>query len=556
MSNSGNEPKSGAELAFGAGLMGLAYWLYPEGDASFQQWMFMGISGFMGAVTAGKGLQTLQLNRKTKQARLAAMEPTGTFGSAHFAGLNELHAAGLTHPAGLFLGAQDGAPLFYDGKAHLLTVAPARQGKGVSVVIPNLLHFQGSVFVTDPKGELAGVTAKHRAETFGHKVFILNPWGLHGLPQHRFNPLQGLLEAFADDHLRRGIMDDVSALALQLLPEPADGKNKFFREGSRKILRALLLHFATRDMADKCTLTELWRTIQNVSRFKDTLVAMAGNESLNGIIADFADDLSYFMRDNPEQFGDFREGASQAISIFDPNGYVGESVSASDFSFRELKEGKVSVYLVIPPDRIVTHGAWLGLLTKQAIDAVSRTKGDARVLFMLDEFANMGKLAGLAESLTALPGLGVRVWIIVQEMADLRRVYGNDTTQTIASQAEVKQFFAVQSPELAKALSAQLGQRTVKTVSMNLGKKDTDEVGQNVGETGRPLLSADELRQLPANKQLLLVKSLPPILSDRTAYWSVSPWNVWAAANPVEGAHPMSVPQFTLNYKMKGDSDV
>jgi type IV secretion system protein VirD4 len=62
---------------------------------------------------------------------------------------------------------------------------------------------------------------------------------------------------------------------------------------------------------------------------------------------------------------------------------------------------------------------------------------------MLDEFANIGKLAGLAESLTALPGLGVRVWMIVQELAELVRIYGPNTAKTIQSQAEVRQFFAV-----------------------------------------------------------------------------------------------------------------
>jgi type IV secretion system protein VirD4 len=69
-----------------------------------------------------------------------------------------------------------------------VTVAPARQGKGINVVIPNLLHFQGSVFVTDPKGELAAVTAAHRAERFGQKVYVLNPWGVHGLHLHRSVP--------------------------------------------------------------------------------------------------------------------------------------------------------------------------------------------------------------------------------------------------------------------------------------------------------------------------------------------------------------------------------
>ncbi|MFD0986237.1 type IV secretory system conjugative DNA transfer family protein [Methyloligella solikamskensis] len=556
MNTQRKEPKSYAEIAFGFGLMGLGYWLWPEGSAYAQQWIASGLCGFLGGVTVLKGTQTFQRELKVKRDREAAALPSGTYGNARFAGLDDLQASGLTHPAGLFLGAQDGVPLFYDGKAHLLTVAPARQGKGITVVIPNLLHFQGSVFITDPKGELAAVTAAHRAQTFGQKVIVLNPWGLHGLPQHRFNPLQGLVEAAADEHLRRGLIEDASAIALQLVPEPNDAKNRYFREGSRKILRALMLHFATRGQPEKCTLPELWRTIQNVTRLKDTLIAMAGSEALHGVVADFASDLSAVMADTPEQFGDFREGAAQAVSIFDPNGYVGESVMGSDFSFRELKTGKVSIYLVIPPDRIATHGAWLGLLTKQAIDAVGRTQGSSPVLFMLDEFANMGKLAGLAESLTALPGLGVRVWMIVQELADLRRVYGRETTETIASQAEVKQFFAVQNPELAKALSSQLGTRTMKTKSFNLGREADDQVGETLGETGRPLLSADEIRQLPAIKQLLLVKSLPPVLADKVAFWDVAPWNHWAAPNPVEGAHPQSKPLVTLTYQKKEEANV
>lgn len=552
MNGRNDKPKSGVEIAFGVGLGTLGLYIWPEAGGTVHEYAFGGISTFMGGITALKGLQTLRHERKALQSRQDAEHTSGAYGDARFASVEELAAAGLTNPQGLFLGMQDGVPLFFSGKAHLLTVAPARKGKGIAAVIPNLLHYPGSVFVTDPKGELASVTAKHRAEMFGHKVVVLNPWGLHGLPQHRFNPLQGLVDAYADEHLRRGLLEDAASLALQLLPEPADGKNRYFREGSRKILRALMLHFATIEDGKRCTLTELWRTLQSATRLKKIIVAMAGNESLNGIIADFADDMASQIADSPEQFGDFREGALQAVSIFDPNGYVGESVSVSDFSFAELKQGKVSVYLVIPPDRVATHGAWLGLVTKQAIDAVGRAQGDGKVLFMLDEFANLGKLAGLAEALTTLPGLGVRVWMFVQELADLRRVYGKETTETILSQAEVKQFFGVQNPELAKDLSAQLGKRTVKTRNYNLGKTETDDVGESLGETGQDLLTAGEIMRLSADEQLVFAGAIHPIRAKKVPYWLVDPWNRFAATNPVEGAHPLARPLFTLNYTSKG----
>ncbi len=64
---------------------------------------------------------------------------------------------------------------------------------------------------------------------------------------------------------------------------------------------------------------------------------------------------------------------------------------------------------MIPAEHIATYKPWLGLITQQAINAVAREKGEQEVLLLLDEFANLGRLAGLAEALTLLPGYGVRV---------------------------------------------------------------------------------------------------------------------------------------------------
>ncbi|MBN9251137.1 MAG: type IV secretory system conjugative DNA transfer family protein, partial [Mesorhizobium sp.] len=476
---------------------------------------------------------------------------SGIYGTAAFMTGDAAARAGLTDPAGLFLGSLGGRLLFHNGKAHLITVAPARKGKGISVVVPNLLHWQGSVFVTDAKGELAAVTAAHRQNTFGQKVFVVNPWGLHGLPQHRFNPLAYLVDLDDDEAVRRGLTEEVAALALQLLPEPEDARNRYFREGSRKLLRALMLHLATRQVRGDCTLPELWRLLQNSGKLDAALADMAGSDALSGVVADLADDIAGIIEKSPEAFQSFVEGARQTVSIFDPSGWLADSVSASDFSFADLKTGKVSVYLVVPPKRIETHGAWLGLLTRQAINDVAGTPGGRKVLFMLDEFANMGKLASLSESLTLLPGLGVRVWMVVQSLDQLRTVYGREATNTILSQAEVQQFFAVQDHGLTKMLSDALGQRTVKTASINLGRKEDDDPGESKSETGRPLMSPDEIRLMPDTEQLLLIQSQPPIRARRVPFWEVAPWRDWAAPNPVEGTHPRPEPSFRLNYKEK-----
>ena len=65
-------------------------------------------------------------------------------------------------------------PILYGEDRHLLTIAPTGAGKGRGVIIPNLLRFEGSVIVIDPKGETWHVTARRRKE-MGQEVRLLDP---------------------------------------------------------------------------------------------------------------------------------------------------------------------------------------------------------------------------------------------------------------------------------------------------------------------------------------------------------------------------------------------
>jgi type IV secretion system protein VirD4 len=524
-----------------------SYWPDVMGSAGAADDIYVGFFKFMGGIAVLGGLVGYHRAWRQAHERKLSEQPSGTFGQAAFATLEDCDQADLLNPQGLYLGLLGGQPLFYSGKAHLLTCAPARQGKGIGFVIPNLLHYQGSVIVTDPKGELAAVTAQHRRERLGQDVVIFNPWGLHGLPRQRINPLENVIAMAGNPALQRGLTDEVKAIVMQLYPEPEDTRNQYFREGSRSIMRAVLLYLAL-CAPGRCTLPEMWRIIANPVRLQRTIEAMRKEDALGGLIADLGDDLAHQLEDNADLFGDFRAGAVQQLSIYEPGGYLADALSASDLALSDLKSGKVSLYLAFPPDRIVSHGSALGLIVSQAIAAVARSEERGEVLFLLDEFANLGKLSGLAQALTALPGLGIRVWMIVQELAEIVRIYGPQTAKTVQSQAEVRQFFAVNSDELAQALSRALGQRTVKTWNYNLGRFDTDEIGESLSESGQPLLRPEEITQLEPGQQLLLVKGVKPILGERMPFWFVAPWRGWAAENPIEGDYPNVEPVVRLAY--------
>lgn len=109
-----------------------------ENDAA--QWG-LGASGLVAVISGSDRLrEETQRNRK----RRAAEMPSGIYGSASFMSGEDAARAGLTDPSGLFLGALGGRMLFHSGKAHLLTVAPARKaalrGRDVPVRGPSSGH--------------------------------------------------------------------------------------------------------------------------------------------------------------------------------------------------------------------------------------------------------------------------------------------------------------------------------------------------------------------------------------------------------------------------------
>ena len=88
---------------------------------------------------------------------------------------------------GLLLGRRKGGLIGWDDNRHVLTVAGSRAGKGVSLIVPNLILYEGSAFVIDPKGENAAITAGRRGKGtrkkgagLGQDVYVLDPFDVSG----------------------------------------------------------------------------------------------------------------------------------------------------------------------------------------------------------------------------------------------------------------------------------------------------------------------------------------------------------------------------------------
>ncbi|MBS0412311.1 MAG: type IV secretory system conjugative DNA transfer family protein, partial [Proteobacteria bacterium] len=146
-------------------------------------------------------------------------------GAARWASEGDVTRAGLRARRGIVLGRKAGRPLVFGGDEHALLYAPTRSGKGVGVVIPNLLTWPDSLVVLDIKRENWDASAGYRA-AHGQEVILFDPLEPEGRTA-RFNPL---------GHIDRtdavAVLDELQKLAVMLLPAPA-GADPFWAEAAR-----------------------------------------------------------------------------------------------------------------------------------------------------------------------------------------------------------------------------------------------------------------------------------------------------------------------------------
>lgn len=436
-----------------------------------------------------------------------------THGSARFATNKEV--APLTRAdTGLLIGRDDktGKLLRYNGPAHLLTMAPTRTGKGVGTIIPNLLTADRSVICIDPKGENAKIAGRAR-ERFG-SVHVLDPFGVTGLPSAAFNPLDQLDPAGLD------VAEDASTLADALVfDEPGMAGEAHWNEEAKALIGGLILHIVTQEASDRRNLATLrdYLTLAPEA-FAALLKDMQASPDAADLVARAAN--RHLGKSDREAAGVL--SAAQRHTHFLDSPRMNAVLGRSDFRFADLKRRNVSVFLVLPPDRLSTYSRWLRLLVTQSLTDMARTatKPPAPVLYLLDEFAALGHLAPVERAMGLMAGYGVQLWPILQDVHQLRATYGQ-RAGTFLSNAGVLQVFGVNDHDSARLVSDLLGQETV--VFQTMGRAlDAEKSGISFGEqhVGRPLMTPDEVRNLPEGVELLFLAGQRPIIAGKLRYYS------------------------------------
>lgn len=427
--------------------------------------------------------------------------------------------------SGIPLDQQDGAPIVSTPEHHTLIVARTRTGKGTRVIVPTLLRYSGSAIVIDPKGENAAITARVRRQTLNSAVHVINPWGEladtfkeRGLAPATFNPLDVLLR---DDPNAVAV---AQALAGAVCPSPPGDKDRYWQGSAANVLTAVLL-WITDQPGEQKTLARA-REIVSLSRkdFTDRfLVPMAASSAFGGAIREMA---SPYLDLAQETYSGIMSNLSEATKFLsDPQ--VKAATAMSSFDMADLIRQTVTVYLVIPPDRIDTQRTWLRLMTTAAMHTFKRypLKGRPahRCMILMDEFPALGRTEDLPRDIATMSGYGIDFTLIVQGLDQLKDLYGA-AAGTILSNCAFKWFCNVNDLESANYLSETLGKVTVQTVGHGEGQNFGPGGGGqsenvNFGETGRPLLMPDEVLALGRDVAIVLNPEARPHYVRPVDYW-------------------------------------
>jgi type IV secretion system protein VirD4 len=404
----------------------------------------------------------------------------------------------------------NGSPLPLYTDKHILIMASTRSGKGVSLIIPHLLRYTGSAFVLDPKGENARATGRHRAAING-KVHYLDPFGLTGKPQARFNPLA----RFTPENMEA----ESKALAAALVMGER-GVRDHWTASAQQLLAAFIMHVVTSpDVApenkDLPTVRRLLlRNINGV--FK----AMRDSGVADGLLSSLAQSFI----DTPEkELGSIISTAQRETEILDNPSIIAclKAAGAGDeMDFAEWHKGTMTVYLCLSAPKFPVFSRWLRLVLTSALDEMTNTLNPPAlpVCFMLDELATLGHLAAVENAVGLAAGYGIQLVTVFQDVAQMKDLYKGRWASFIGN-AGVRALFSLDDFDTAKYWSNFLGGHLVETRSQAQDVYGFTK-GQTMGEAMRPLLSPEELMlQFAQGKMLVLPQGSRPIVSDRVAYW-------------------------------------
>jgi type IV secretion system protein VirD4 len=406
---------------------------------------------------------------------------------------------------------------------HTAVFAPTGVGKGVSCVIPFLLTCRDSCVVVDFKGENARLTAQARRK-MGHRVVVLDPFKITTQDPDTLNTLQFI------DKESSTALDDCRDLAEALVVRTGQEKEPHWADSAEVWIAAMTAVVACFAEAGDKSLQSVRALLTNPEKMQAAIKMMCDSDAWEGMLSRLGHQLTQFKE---KELSSTLTTTNRFMRFLDTIA-ISESTKESSFNPADLLTGKMTVYLILPPEHMRAQSPllrlWIGSMLRAVVKGGLQEK--TKVHFVLDEAASLGHMDALDDAVDKFRGYGVRLQLYYQSLGQLQKCWPEGGDQTLLSNV-TQVFFGVNDQQTAEYVSNRLGEETIIVESGGTSKGESRQSSQcgngsssyststsdNWQQLGRKLLKPEEVTALPDRVAVTFTPGVPPIWTWLVRYY-------------------------------------
>ena len=405
-----------------------------------------------------------------------------------------------------------------DGYKHkhntnILIVGGSGAGKTRTYGVPNVLECACSMIITDPKAEILRKTGNLLKQK-GYEVIIFDL--INPTTSFCYNPF-----VYVQDD--KDVLSLISNLIQNTTPSHSQSSDPFWEKSETALLQALMLYL----------LHEAPPEEQNFSMVMEMIAAAEVHEDDDNYQSPLDILFERLEMREPDsiackQYRIFKQAAGKtAKSILVSVGVrlatfnlpsIAKLTMTDELHLHELGERKIALFCCIP-DSDKSLNYLVGMIYTQLIqtlyrqaDRVHKGRLPVPVHCLMDEYANISLPKDtFLSALATMRSRAIFCSIIVQNMAQLKAMYKDDW-ESLVGLCDEFLYLGGTEKETHKYVSELLGKETISTTSYNQSKGRSGSYSINHQQSGRDLMTPDEVRLLDNSKCILFIRGERPVI--------------------------------------------
>ncbi|WP_392889662.1 VirD4-like conjugal transfer protein, CD1115 family [Eubacterium limosum] len=407
-----------------------------------------------------------------------------------------------------------------DGHRHrrnlnVLVCGGSGAGKTRFYAKPNVMQANTSMVILDPKGEILRDTGQLLREK-GYEVRILDLINME--KSHCYNPFVYLK---TDNDVQRLVTNLFKATTVK----GAQSSDPFWDTAASMLLLSLVFFLKYEAPTEEQNFPMVMEMLRNGDIPEDVDGYMSPlDELMDRLEAREPDHIAL------KYYRNYRSGAAKTVKSIQITlaarleKFNLESLSAltvtDELDLASMGEKKVALFALIP-DNDTSFNFLISILYTQLFQQLFYTADrkyggllPVHVHFIMDEFANVSLPDDFDKILSVMRSRGVSVSIILQNMAQLKALFEKQW-ESIAGNCDTFLYLGGNEQATHKYVSELLGKQTIDTNTYGKSSGKSGNYSTNYQNSGRELMTPDEVRMLDNRYALLFIRGERPIKDEK-----------------------------------------